>query len=82
LINWTSEKTSEEVAMSNQITLETLPNNLKKEVIDFAEFLIQKQKKNKRPLEHPRWLATVKRGKSTGKSASATIEEMRGDERW
>ena len=67
--------------MRKQIDLEALPEEVQREVLDYAEFLLQKRKKKDETQEDRKWLSSVKRGPSKGTTASATVEAMREEER-
>lgn len=67
--------------MNSHLKIEELPDEIKKEVFDYAEYLLEKYKQKKRGGNN-RWLKTVDRGTSKDEMASETIEKMRKEEKW
>lgn len=66
--------------MSSKIKLEEIPDEIREEVIDYAEYLMEKYKKIK--TIRGKWLKNVNRGRPIGEMASVTVEKTREEERW
>lgn len=62
------------------IDIDKLPEPIKKEVLDFADFLLTRYSEKR--LNNRTWLKDIKRGVSTGESASETVQRIRGEEKW
>ncbi len=61
--------------------LNNLPENIKREVLDFAEYLLLKyDSKNKKT--EIKWADVRGRGRSMGETAGETVIRIRGDEKW
>jgi hypothetical protein len=67
--------------MTTLADLEKLPASLKKEVLNYAEYLLRTADRVKSP-KKSKWLSIVERGTAKGKPASQTVIEMREEERW
>lgn len=65
--------------MSNIIKVEELPEHIKKEVLHYAEYLLNKYNREKKERA---WLKNLRRGNSKGEMASETIVKMRSEEKW
>lgn len=61
--------------------INTLPDEIKEEVLKYAEYLI-KNYKMKRKSGRKNWLKKIERGYSQGESASETVEKIRREEEW
>jgi len=61
--------------------IDEIPPELEPEIQHMVEFLMHKHGKTRDKKKQPKWLTSVKRGPSCGKSASATVETMREEER-
>lgn len=65
----------------DQSKIESLPLEVQAMLNEYVDFLFQKHNKNfSQKSPHKKWLSYVKRGKSTSKSASETVEEMRNED--
>ncbi len=65
--------------MANSIKIEELPDEVKDQVIEYAEFLLKKYKYKKK---ESNWLERIDRGSSIYEMGSTTIEKMREEEKW
>jgi hypothetical protein len=62
--------------------LNQLPEPLKREVLDYAEYLLTKYGMKKQEKEREKWTDVSLRGRSVGETASETVTRMRKEERW
>jgi hypothetical protein len=66
----------------DQSKIESLPSEVQAMLNEYVDFLFHKHHQDfSQKAPQKKWLPHVKRGKSTGKSASRTVEEMRSEER-
>ncbi|MFW5709881.1 MAG: DUF2281 domain-containing protein [Bacteroidota bacterium] len=61
--------------------LEKIPEPLKREVLDYAEYLSKKYNVDVKQQCKKRWADVSKRGSSQGETGSETINRMRGEDR-
>lgn len=62
--------------------LEKLPEPLKREVLDYAEYLSRKYNIDVKKQGKKKWADVSKRGSSKGETGSETVNRMRGEDRW
>ncbi len=62
--------------------LQKLPEPLQREVMDYAEYLLQKYHADNREYVRRNWADVKKRGRSSGETASETVLRIREEEIW
>lgn len=67
-------------AIRSKIKIDELPDQIKREVFNYAEYLMKKNKKSAKIKK--RWIKKINRGSSVGEMASETIEKMRKENKW
>ncbi len=68
--------------MKNIEELQQLPEPLKREVLDYAEYLLMKYHSGEKGNGKKKWADMTRRGPSKGETGSETVIRMRGEERW
>ncbi|HPI23484.1 MAG TPA: DUF2281 domain-containing protein [Spirochaetota bacterium] len=61
--------------------IQRMPDEIKKEILDYAEYLIAKYQ-SERDGEEIRWVDVRSRGRSIGEMASDTVVKLRNEARW
>ncbi len=62
--------------------LNELPEKIKNEVLDYAEYLVSKYKTEVKKDSFIKWTDVSTRGSFTGESATETVLRNRENERW
>jgi hypothetical protein len=62
--------------------LNKLPEQLKREVLDYAEYLLGKYHADQKTQGEKKWADVRGRGRFSGETAGETVIRMRGEERW
>ena len=62
--------------------LHDLPEPIKREILDYAEYLMNKYKDEKKGRSQKKWSDISKRGKPVEKSISETVIQQRSEEPW
>ena len=62
--------------------IESLPDNIKTEVLDYAEYLLTKYGPYGQKINRTHWANVASRGRSINESASETVRRLREEERW
>jgi len=67
--------------MLSIVELENLPEEIKKEVLLYAEYLLEKNRIAGRQRIEKKWADVTERGSSMGETASDTVVRLRKEER-
>jgi hypothetical protein len=67
--------------MITMAELEKLPESVKREILDYAEYLAGKYRGRKRA-SAGKWIPHIDRANAGGGTASGTVIKMREEERW
>ncbi len=62
--------------------LKKLPEPVKKELLEYADILMERYEKKSGKASGKKWADVSCRGVSKGESASDTVIRLRGEERW
>lgn len=62
--------------------LNDLPESLKREILDYAEYLLLKYRMRTKDSAGGGWADVRDRGRSLGQTASETVMRMREEHRW
>jgi hypothetical protein len=68
--------------MKNIEELQQLPEPLKREVLDYAEYLLKKYNVHGKVSDAKKWADVGSRGSSKGETGSETVIRLRSEERW
>lgn len=62
--------------------LKSLPEPVKKELLEYADYLLAKYESKKKKSTENKWADVSSRGSSRGETASETVTKLRREERW
>lgn len=62
--------------------LKNLPEPVKKELLEYADYLLAKYESKKMKISGKKWADVSTRGSSTGETAGETVIKLRREEKW